>query len=96
LLISKTGIAGTMESSDVMITLEPAETIEIDLNSTVDKQVGKAIRGVRTEPLEELGVSAARVVAVDKGALDCAIRARVRAAAYRAAESTDYVWGDAK
>jgi citrate lyase subunit gamma (acyl carrier protein) len=85
-----------MESSDIMITLEPAATIEIDLNSTVEKQFGKAIRGVIAGTLEELGVTGARVVAVDKGALDCAIRARVRAAAYRAAESADYAWGGPK
>jgi citrate lyase subunit gamma (acyl carrier protein) len=85
-----------MESSDVMITLEPAEAIEIDLNSTVEKQFGNAIRGVITAALEELGVTGAKVVAVDKGALDCAIRARVRAAAYRAAERADYAWGDSK
>jgi citrate lyase subunit gamma (acyl carrier protein) len=96
LKISKAGMAGTMESSDIMVALEPAETIEIDLNSTVEKQFGKAIRGVIAQTLEELGVTGAKVVAVDKGALDCAIRARVRAAAYRAAESADYAWGDAK
>lgn len=95
---SKTGIAGTMESSDIMVTLEPSGDgkIEIDLNSTVEKQFGREIRRVITGTLEELGVKGVKVVAVDKGALDCAIRARVKAAAYRAAGSAEYAWGGAE
>ena len=34
----------------------------------------------------------AKVSAVDKGALDCVIRARVKASAYRACERDDYTW----
>jgi citrate lyase subunit gamma (acyl carrier protein) len=44
------------------------------------------------ETLRELGVENARVVAIDKGALDCTVRARTQAAAFRAADSTDYPW----
>ncbi|MDD4445896.1 MAG: hypothetical protein PHC36_08810 [Eubacteriales bacterium] len=43
--------------------------------------------------MTELGVAHATVDAVDKGALDCTVRARVRAAAYRAAENQEYDWG---
>jgi citrate lyase subunit gamma (acyl carrier protein) len=84
-----------MESSDIMVTLEPGITglIDIDLNSAVEKQFGRQIREVITETLAGLGVSGVKVVAVDKGALDCVIRARVKTAAYRAAERADYDWG---
>jgi citrate lyase subunit gamma (acyl carrier protein) len=94
-VISKTGMAGTMESSDIMITLEPGVPgrLDIDLNSAVEKQFGRQIREVIAETLTGLGVAGAKVVAVDKGALDCVIRARVKAAAYRAADSVDYDWG---
>ena len=92
--ITKTAIAGTMESSDVMITLEPGDgRIEIDLTSTVEKQFGNEIRRVIAETLTQLDVSSAKVKVVDKGALDCAIRARVKAAVYRGAEQTQYSWG---
>ena len=37
-------------------------------------------------------MESALVDAVDKGALDCTVLARTAAAAYRAAECTDYVW----
>ena len=44
MLITKTALAGTMESSDIMITLEPWDGgIEIDLSSTVEKRFGKEI-----------------------------------------------------
>jgi len=90
--IKRTAVAGTMESSDIMITLEASDgAIEIDLSSGVEKQFGDAIREVIRGTLIELGVTRAKVTAVDKGALDCAIRARVRTAACRAS-GEPYPW----
>ena len=92
--LKNTSIAGTMESSDIMITMAPGSgTLEIELTSTVEKQFGREIRRVIRDTLTELDISSATVTAVDKGALDCTIRARVRAAAYRAAADTEYKWG---
>ncbi|MCM0650914.1 citrate lyase acyl carrier protein [Clostridium swellfunianum] len=80
-------IAGTLESSDIQIIIEPkAEAgIEIELKSSVEKQFGRQIRKVITETLDSLKIENARVIATDKGALDCTIKARVQAAAHRAA-----------
>ena len=84
--INKTSIAGTMESSDIMITLEPGSGgIELELKSQVEKQYGRQIRSVIINTLSELQVESARVTAVDKGAMDCTIQARVKAAVHRAA-----------
>ena len=92
--LKTTSIAGTMESSDIMITIEPGVgALEIELTSTVEKQFGREIRRVIRDTLLAMNISNAKVTAVDKGALDCAIRARVRAAAYRAALDTGYEWG---
>ena len=44
------------------------------------------------ETLQGLGVENAAVNAVDKGALDCTVRARVSAAALRAAGQEEYPW----
>lgn len=91
--VVKTATAGTMESSDVMVTIAPqAEGIEIDLNSTVEKQFGTAIREAVQETLKSLDIENAAVTLVDKGALDCVVRARVKACAYRACECEDYHW----
>jgi len=85
--ITKKSVAGTLESSDIMITLEPSHNgIEIELKSIVEKQFGQVIRQVIKETLTELGISHAKVTAVDKGALDCAVKARVKTAVYRAAD----------
>ena len=84
--LKQTSVAGTLESSDIMVTVEPGgKGIEIELLSIVEKQYGQDIRRAITETLQELGVDNARIKAVDKGALDCSIRARVKTAIHRAA-----------
>ena len=92
--IVKTASAGTVESSDIIVTIEPAEQdgVEVVLTSSVMAQYGKQIEKVIRDTLSDLGVEKARVEAVDKGALDCTVRARTAAAAYRAAECADYKW----
>lgn len=76
--------AGTLESSDVLVTLEPVqEGLEIELNSVVQNQFGAAILETVQEVLKELDVQDARISIVDRGALDCVIRARVETAVLR-------------
>ena len=81
--IIKSATAGTMESSDVYVQIEPAATLEIQLESVVYNQFGDAIREVVTEVLKEQGVETASVRIVDRGALECVIRARVETAVLR-------------
>lgn len=90
----KTGVAGTMESSDIMIRIEPKDNggVAVDLQSSVMQQFGRQIEQVIRDTLADLGVENAEVHAVDKGALDCTVRARVGAAVYRGAESDEYRW----
>ena len=90
----KTGVAGTMESSDIMVTIEPKNEggIVVSLSSSVMQQFGRQIEEVVRNTLAELNVKDASVEAVDKGALDCTVRARINAAVYRAADNEDYVW----
>jgi citrate lyase subunit gamma (acyl carrier protein) len=91
--ILQNSVAGTMESSDIMINVEPNSAgIEIELQSIVEKQFGREIRRAINETLESLEVKNARIKAVDKGALDCVIRARVKTAVYRAAGCGSYDW----
>ncbi|MBQ3437226.1 MAG: citrate lyase acyl carrier protein [Fusobacterium sp.] len=92
MLLKGIGIAGTMESSDAMITVEPTEKdgIVIDLTSSVKRQFGKQIIETVTKTAKELGVENAFIKIVDKGALDYALVARTKAAVYRAAGSTEF------
>ncbi len=88
----KEAVAGTLESGDIMVNIGPGEGLQIDLQSSVAAQFGRQIKAVITETLEGLGVENAHVQAIDKGALDCTIRARVTAAAVRATGKD--VWKD--
>lgn len=87
--VKEAATAGTMESSDALISVEPnpEKGIKIELTSSVEKQYGKQIKKVITETLESLGVKDAIIRVNDKGALDCVIRARVQTAVTRAAKA---------
>ena len=93
--INAVGVAGTLESSDIIVQIEKntGKGIEIELKSTVENQFGGQIRKVIKETLEELGITDALVRANDKGALDCTIRARILTAVNRASDDHCYPWG---
>lgn len=95
--ILKPAIAGTLESSDCLVTVEPgAGEVCLDLESSVIRQFGPQIRKVIAETLERLDVTDANIKVVDKGALDCTIKARVEAAVFRSNDVIkDIPWGGA-
>ncbi|MDR3669809.1 MAG: citrate lyase acyl carrier protein [Holophaga sp.] len=78
--------AGTMQSSDLMVVVEPSDTLRIDVDSTVKKQYEHLIRAQVNATLEQLQVSAGTIKINDRGALDYAIAARVETAIRRAAK----------
>lgn len=84
--INKPSKAGTMESNDIyiMIMPNPKSGIEIKLQSIVMKQFGDEIKGVILETLKENGVENVIVTALDKGALNYTIKARIETATKRA------------
>ena len=92
--LKKPAVAGTVESSDVMIMLEPnpGAGIEINLESAVKEMFGDAIEATVREVLREFDVADARVNINDRGALDFTIRARTQCAVCRAAEIA-FDWG---
>ena len=82
--IKKMASAGTMESSDVYVEIEPGTgTLAVQLESVVADQFGDAIRSVVLEELNKQNVESANVRVVDRGALECVIRARVETAILR-------------
>ena len=91
--IKKPAIAGTLESSDCQVTVEAGEgKVDFSLESAVINQYGNQIRKVAYETLDNLGIDNVKLTIVDKGALDCTIRARTTAAAVRATGCD--VWKD--
>ena len=86
MIIRSKANAGTLESSDVLVEIEPAPDIVIDLESAVLAQFGDSIEASVRSVLKEFGVTGARLRLVDRGALDCTLRARVETAVRRAAK----------
>lgn len=84
--IVKKAWAGTLESSDAYVEVEPAEVVEIELQSVVQAQFGEAIEAAVRAVLAECGVEKAHVKVMDRGALECVIRARVETALLRGRE----------
>ena len=93
--IRKPAVAGTLESSDAMVTVEPGEGIELSVSSSVMNQYGRQIKATVLETLQRLDVTDARVTVVDKGALDCTLKARVECAVFRStgASNANIPWG---
>ena len=86
--IVKNAVAGTMESSDVYVEIEPADELNIQLESVVKQQFGDQIISAVRQVLEENNVEKANVRVVDRGALECVIRARVETAVCRGKEKS--------
>ena len=94
--ILKPAMAGTLESSDAQVTVEPGTNgIQLTLSSSVMNQYGRQIKATVLETLERLGVEDAQVTVVDKGALDCTLKARVECAVFRSCgqSQANIPWG---
>lgn len=81
--IVKNATAGTMESSDAYVEIVPADQLNIQLESVVKQHFGQQIMDAVAQVLKENGVDKALVRVVDRGALECVIRARVETAILR-------------
>jgi len=79
--------AGTLESNDIIIIVAPLEEeagMVVELQSLVLAQYGDQIRKVIEDTVKEQGIKDIYIKAVDRGALDCTVRARTLAALSRA------------
>ena len=78
--------SGTLESSDGLVTVEPAGELIITLDSPVKEQFACAILETVRGVLEEFSVRTGKIELADQGALDCTIRARLTTALKRASQ----------
>ncbi|MCU5774334.1 citrate lyase acyl carrier protein [Erwiniaceae bacterium BAC15a-03b] len=91
--IIQEALAGTVESSDLLVKIAPAEgEFNLVINSEVMKQFGDQIRLVVSQTLAALDIREGLFLIEDKGALDCVIRARVQSAVLRAAGVDEINW----
>lgn len=84
----KQAVAGSLESSDAMVTIVPSgdANVEYEIESIVIKQFGKRIRAVTQEVVAASGLEGVKVHVQDRGALECTLRARLETAIARAAD----------
>ncbi|ROP59552.1 citrate lyase subunit gamma (acyl carrier protein) [Enterobacter sp. BIGb0383] len=94
--INQAAVAGTLESGDVMLRILPLDTQDIDLqiNSSVEKQFGDAIRATLLDVLAHHDIRGVQLNVDDKGALDCILRARLEALLARACGIPALPWED--
>ena len=95
MLIKNSAVAGTLESSDAQVTIEPGNGLELNIQSSVLNQYGRQIKAAVLETLNRLEVTNAKVTVIDKGALDCTLKARVECAVYRRCDqsASNIPWG---
>ncbi|KAA0257131.1 citrate lyase acyl carrier protein [Deferribacter autotrophicus] len=84
--IKRKAKAGTMQSSDLMVFVEPFHELKIEIESTVKKQFEDLIRERVMDVLKRLNVEKGYFKISDRGALDYSIEARVETAVRRGAE----------
>lgn len=90
--IKEKAVAGTLESSDMFVMIEPnISGIELELESVVIGQYGENIRSTILTTLEECGVKNAKLTVKDKGAIDVVIKSRIQTVVLRASKEK-YNW----
>lgn len=83
----KTGICGSLESNDCLITVSESEKLEIVIESIVYEFFADQIKEVIINTLNELEIVHLKVFCNDKGALDYTIKSRLITAIKRMRES---------
>lgn len=86
--INQAAVSGTLESSDILVQVQPSDgnQLALSIDSVVKRQFGDAIEASIREVCQAMGVTSAQIYVNDRGALDCTIRARVESALLRAGE----------
>ena len=82
--IVKTGRAGSLESNDLIVEIEPADDLIIEIKSVVEDIFKDQIEDVVRQTLKDLNIDKAKIRIDDRGALDFTISARVETAVKRA------------
>ena len=81
--------AGSLESSDCLITISNSDTLNIVIESVVFKQFGDDILEVIKNTLKQHKIEQLDVLCQDKGALDYTIKSRLETAILRRGENNE-------
>ena len=89
MIVKQPAVAGTLESSDIQISIfpNPGNGLDIQLQSIAKAQFGDSILETVNAVLAEFEITDAVVSIVDKGAFDWVIRSRMQTVCCLASES---------
>ncbi|MDR3331363.1 MAG: citrate lyase acyl carrier protein [Synergistaceae bacterium] len=87
-MIIRTASAGSLESSDCLVTVTPAEANETAHSGANGRLFASRTARLVAETLKTYGVTNARIQIQDQGALEMTLRARIETAIERAMERT--------
>ncbi len=82
--IKHNSTCGKFERSDCLVSIEPYDTLKIEINSKVKKLFGKEIEKTIRKVIKENNIEKIFIKIDDYGALDWVIRARLECALQRA------------
>lgn len=92
--IKENSVAGTLESSDIQIRISKNDLNQniIYLESPVKHLYGEKIKNIIINILNQYKIENANITAIDKGALDCTIAARVHIAINKSIQNEELNW----
>lgn len=84
MILLRTASAGTLESSDCVVTVSPAEGLELDYKGANSAVFAERTRLLVEDVAAQYALKGARISIQDQGALEITMRARIETAVERA------------
>ncbi len=84
LILIRTASAGTLESSDCVVTVSPAEKLELEYKGANSTVFAERTRQLVEDIAEQHSLPGAKVSIHDQGALEITMKARLETALMRA------------
>jgi citrate lyase subunit gamma (acyl carrier protein) len=88
-MIVQVAQAGTLESSDCLVTVSPAPALELEWRGPSASLFAGRNRSLVETVLAEKGLDGAKIIVQDQGALEVTLRARIGTALDRARKGAD-------
>ncbi len=84
LKLIRTASAGTLESSDCLVTVSPSETLELEYKGANSVVFAERTRQLVETVADQYSLKGAKILIQDQGALEITMRARLETAVMRA------------
>ena len=89
MVLLNTASAGTLESSDCLVTVSPAEKLKLEYKGANSEVFAERTMMLVENVLKRYGLGGAEISIQDQGALEITIKARLETALSRACKGVD-------